>query len=41
VFASNRDGNYAIWVMRDDGTELKKLTTGDPAFTPDWSPIRR
>ena len=41
VFSSNRDGGYAIWVIRDDGTGLKKLTTGEPAFTPDWSPIRR
>ncbi len=41
VFSSNRDGAYAIWVMRDDGSGLKRLTTGDPAFTPDWSPIRR
>ncbi|MBP7147146.1 MAG: Tol-Pal system beta propeller repeat protein TolB [Acidobacteria bacterium] len=41
VFAGNRDGAYAIYAIRDDGTELRRLTRGAPAYTPDWSPIRR
>jgi TolB protein len=40
VFSSNRDGAYAIYSIRDDGTALRKLTRGAPAFTPDWSPVR-
>lgn len=41
VFASDRDGQWAIYAIRDDGTELRRLTRGGPAFTPDWSPVRR
>lgn len=39
VFSSNRDGRYAIYTIRDDGTQLRRLTRGTPSFTPDWSPI--
>lgn len=40
AFASNRDGNYEIYVMKLDGTEVARLTHEPaddvrPAFTPD------
>ncbi|RMG49115.1 MAG: Tol-Pal system beta propeller repeat protein TolB [Acidobacteria bacterium] len=41
VFASDRDGEYAIYSIRDDGRGLRKLTRGERAETPDWSPVRR
>lgn len=41
VFASDRDGVWSIYTIRDDGTDLRRLTKGTPAFTPDWSPVRR
>ncbi len=41
VFASNRNGMYSIYTIRDDGTGLRRLSRGRPAWTPDWSPIRR
>jgi Tol biopolymer transport system component len=39
VFDSNRDGNWNIWKMRDDGTQQTRLTTSldvddEPAFSP-------
>ena len=39
AFASNRDGNYSIYTIKTDGTELTRLTndSGDD-FSPDWSP---
>jgi Tol biopolymer transport system component len=39
AFASNRDGNYEIYSMRSDGTDVKRLTQ-DPAYDihPAWSP---
>jgi len=39
VFASTRDGNYNIYVMRPDGSEQTRLTD-DPAddYEPRWSP---
>jgi TolB protein len=38
VFASNRgNGRYAIYTMRSDGSQTKQLTTGQDAYTPDWS----
>lgn len=39
AFASNRDGNYEIYVMNADGTGLLRLTN-NPAgdFDPSWSP---
>jgi TolB protein len=40
VFSSDRTGIYSIYTIRDDGTELRRLTRGKPAWTPDWSPVR-
>ncbi|MGH8951633.1 MAG: TolB family protein, partial [Acidimicrobiia bacterium] len=41
VFASTRDGNSEIYVMRKDGSNQTRLTS-DPAsdFDPVWSPDR-
>lgn len=44
VFATNRDGNYEIYVMNDDGTDQKNLTRNpaqdrDPAWSPDGKRI--
>lgn len=41
VFSSDRTGMYSIYTMRDDGTDLRQLTRGKPAWAPDWSPVRR
>jgi TolB protein len=40
VFAAKRDGDYDIYTMNDDGTEVVQLTN-DPArdWAPDWQPI--
>ena len=39
AFSSNRDGNYEIYVMDDDGGNLEKLTNHpDSDFHPSWSP---
>lgn len=38
VFASNRRGDYALYTIHDDGTGMRRLTEGAPAYTPDWSP---
>ena len=42
AFYSNRDGNYEIYSIRPDGSDLKRLTF-DPASdqTPAWSPDGR
>lgn len=39
VFQSNRDGNFQIYSMNDDGTSLKRLTNS-PSYdvSPSWSP---
>ena len=44
MFYSNRDGNYAVWLIRSDGTELRKLTDRpydilQPHVAPDGSRI--
>jgi Tol biopolymer transport system component len=44
AFASNRTGNYDIWVIRGDGTSPKNLTNrpskdDHPAFSPDGTKI--
>jgi len=44
AFATNRDGNYEIYVMRDDGTDQKNLTCNpaqdrDPSWSPDGKKI--
>jgi TolB protein len=39
VFESKRDGNYEIYVMDDDGSNIQRLTNnllGD--YSPRWSP---
>ncbi len=40
VFSGNMSGRYAIYIIRDDGSDLRRLTRGQAAFTPDWSPLR-
>jgi len=39
AFDSNRSGNIDLWIMRNDGTELRQFTT-HPAhdWAPEWSP---
>ena len=39
AFSSNRDGNFEIYVMDDDGGNLRRLTNHpDRDFSPSWSP---
>ena len=39
VFSSNRDGNWEIYVVNPDGTNLRRLTFHDAAdLEPAWSP---
>ncbi len=39
AFSSNRDGNYEIYVMDDDGGNLQRLTNHpDSDYSPSWSP---
>jgi len=39
AFASDRDGNYEIYVMNPDGSGQKRLTNNSAAdFAPSWSP---
>jgi tetratricopeptide (TPR) repeat protein len=39
IFASNRDGNFEIYVMNADGTEPSRLTNNSTEdLTPVWSP---
>lgn len=39
VFQSNRDGNFEIYSMEDDGTNLRRLTNSlSYDVTPSWSP---
>ncbi len=39
AFVSNRDGNFEIYVMDDDGGNLRRLTNHpDRDFSPSWSP---
>lgn len=37
VFASDRAGSYDIYTMATDGSDVRRLTKGGDAFTPDWS----
>ena len=37
TFASDRDGHYEIYTIDPDGGSLRRLTRGEPSFTPDWS----
>ena len=44
AFASDRDGNYEIYVMNADGSEQKRLTNnssrdGSPCWSPDGKKI--
>jgi Tol biopolymer transport system component len=44
VFASNRSGNYDVWTMKPDGSDLKRLTTNaasdsDPVWSRDGTKI--
>ena len=42
AFASDRSGNYAIWIIRSDGTHATQLTPDEyRAGTPSWSPDGR
>lgn len=39
VFASNRDGNYELYSVKPDGSELKRLTDiPSDEYSPAWSP---
>jgi TolB protein len=39
VFQSNRDGNFQIYCMNDDGTSVQRLTTSHSYdVSPSWSP---
>ena len=39
VFTSNRDGDFEIFVMFVDGTNVRQLTTNDAKeSSPRWSP---
>lgn len=38
AFSSNRDGEYELYIVNDDGTQLSKLPNAKkPAFFPTWS----
>lgn len=38
AFSSNRDGEYELYIVNDDGTQLSKLPLiNKPAFFPSWS----
>jgi Tol biopolymer transport system component len=40
AFVSNRDGNYEIYAMTDDGSDEIRLTENDANdFDPSWSPV--
>ena len=44
VFASDRSGNYDLWIVDVDGTHLRQLTTDpaaemDPVFSPDGKKV--
>src|SRR6476469_2913602 len=42
AFVSNRDGVDAIYTMRDDGSDVRRLTTDTASSTePSWSPDHR
>ena len=39
LFVSNRDGNYNLYVMKTDGSDLRRLTSHEAAeYNPCWSP---
>lgn len=39
VFSSNMDGDFEIYVMNDDGSDVRQLTFNEPYDgEPDWSP---
>ncbi len=40
VFSSDRTGRYAIYSILDDGSDQRRLSRGNDAYTPDWSPVR-
>jgi len=41
VFSSDRDGDFDLYVMDSDGTDVRRLTNG-PGYdrSPDWQPVR-
>ncbi len=41
VYACDASGTWDIYTIRDDGTDVRRLTRGLAAQTPDWSPLRR
>jgi Tol biopolymer transport system component len=41
AFASNHEGNYDIYLIRPDGSELKRLTQSpEPELSVGWGPLR-
>jgi TolB protein len=41
AFASNHEGNYDIYLIRPDGSELKQLTQSpEPELSVSWGPLR-
>jgi TolB protein len=39
VFSSDRDGNYELYVMNADGSDVRRLTTSSGVdYLPAWSP---
>ncbi|HEY8185679.1 MAG TPA: tetratricopeptide repeat protein, partial [Pyrinomonadaceae bacterium] len=41
VFTSRRSGNYDLWIMNRDGSELRQLTKASGAHYSPWSPDGR
>jgi TolB protein len=39
AFSSNRTGNYEIYAMGWDGSNLRRLTYGGDNAMPAWSPV--
>jgi len=38
AFHSNRDGEFRVWTIRPDGSDLRRVTTGEAALYPTWAP---
>jgi Tol biopolymer transport system component len=38
AFHSNRDGEFRVWTIRPDGSDLRRVTSGEAALYPIWAP---